>query len=139
MGKKTGAMIKKSRTAAGMTQAALAEKLGNLTAADISKAERGLLELSQATLKSIAKAVGVAQSTLLNAEQAEPKPEKKTPATKIKIAEEKQLLKLYRNADEQTRKDAIRVLKGEATEVEQLISTMAGKRITLEQILKKFK
>lgn len=68
MGKKTGALIKEARTAAGFTQEQLAKKITGISASDISKAERGEAELTQAVLKQIAKLTGVTQTSLLNAE-----------------------------------------------------------------------
>lgn len=68
MGKKTGALIKEARTAAGFTQEQLAKKIDGISASDISKAERGEAELTQAVLKQIAKLTGVTQTSLLNAE-----------------------------------------------------------------------
>ena len=65
--KKVGDLIKEARTNAGLTQAQLAKKVDGVTASDISKAERGEKELTQAALKQIAKATGVTQSSLLNA------------------------------------------------------------------------
>lgn len=70
MGKKTGALIKEARTAAGFTQEQLAKKITGISASDISKAERGEAELTQAVLKQIAKLTGVTQTSLLNAETA---------------------------------------------------------------------
>jgi transcriptional regulator with XRE-family HTH domain len=67
MAKKLGELIKEARTGAGFTQTQLAEKVSSVTAADLSKAERGEKELSQAVLKAIAKATGVTQASLLNA------------------------------------------------------------------------
>ena len=56
MANKVGPLIKEARTGAKLTQEQLAKKIAGLTAADISKAERGEIELSQAQLKAIAKA-----------------------------------------------------------------------------------
>ena len=68
MANKVGPLIKEARTGAGLTQEQLAKKLGGgITAADISKAERGLTELSQTQLRQIAKITGVTQASLLNA------------------------------------------------------------------------
>ena len=74
MGKKTGELIRGARTGAKMTQQQLAKAVG-LTPGEIGKAERGELDLTQAALKAIAKATGVTQASLLNAEKA-----RKTPA-----------------------------------------------------------
>ena len=67
-----GELIKEARTKAGLSQTKLAEGIGGLTAADISAAERGTKELSQAQLKAIAKATGVTQASLLNAAKSAP-------------------------------------------------------------------
>ena len=53
--KKVGDLIKEARTGAGLTQAQLAAKVDGVTASDISKAERGEKELTQAQLRQIAK------------------------------------------------------------------------------------
>lgn len=148
MGIKTGALIKEARTAAGLTQTALAQKVDGLTAADISKAERGEKELTQTILKAIAKATGVTQSSLLNAEKESPAKPAKTEAKTAKngksskdelTSAEKTLLDLYRKADADTRKDAIRILKGEKTEVEQLVASMLGGKMSLDKIMKMLK
>ena len=131
MGKQTGELMKQARTAAGLTQEQLAKKVG-LSTADYRKAEHGDLELTQSVLKLIAKATGVTQASLLNAEKA---PTKKTTAKKsasgeLKLtAAEKTLVQLYRQATPENRSDAIRVLKGEKTEVEQLVDAMLGDKL----------
>ena len=76
MGKQTGELIKQARTAAGLTQEQLAKKVG-LSTADLRKAEHGELELTQTVLRQIARATGVTQASLLNAEKAA---SKKAPA-----------------------------------------------------------
>lgn len=65
--KKVGELIKEARTNAGLTQEQLAKKVDGVSASDISKAERGEKELTQAALKQIAKATGVTQASLINA------------------------------------------------------------------------
>ena len=67
MANKVGPLIKEARTAAGLTQEQLAKKVDGVTAADLSKAERGEKELTQAALKQIAKVTGVTQASLVNA------------------------------------------------------------------------
>ena len=67
MANKVGALIKEARTGAGLTQEQLARKIKGISADDISKAERGEKELTQAVLKEIAKATGVTQKSLLDA------------------------------------------------------------------------
>lgn len=68
MGIKTGEAIKAARTGAKLTQTQLAAQLSNVTASDISKAERGEKELTKTALREIAKITGVTQTSLLNAE-----------------------------------------------------------------------
>lgn len=82
MGKKTGALIKEARTAAGLTQEQMAKKITGVSASDISKAERGETELTQAVLKQIAKLTGVTQSSLLNAEKTAAKASSSKAASK---------------------------------------------------------
>ena len=66
--KKVGELVKEARTAADLTQEKLAKAVGgNLTAADISKCERGEADLTAAQLKKIAVACGVTQASLVNA------------------------------------------------------------------------
>lgn len=143
MASKVGKLIKEARLAADLTQEKLAKKVGGgLTASDISKAERGDLELPLATLRKIAKATGVTQASLVNAAQGkttekkttakktttkkttekkaeEKKTEKKakTPASANKTmkvtATEQKLINAYRLADSATKKAAMNLLQGE--------------------------
>lgn len=134
-GKKVGTLIKEARTQAGMTQEALAKKVKGVSAGDISLAERGEKELSQAALKEIAKATGVTQKSLLDAAKGASGSAKKTTAGSTKkttsgstkkttsgstkktvsgadlklSAEEKKLIQAYREADEK-QKAAVRML-----------------------------
>ena len=143
MASKVGKLIKEARLAADLTQEKLAKKVGGgLTASDISKAERGDLELPLATLRKIAKATGVTQASLVNAAQgktAEKKTTtKKTTAKKttVKKAEEKKaktpasanktmkvtateqkLINAYRLADSATKKAAMNLLQGESNDL----------------------
>ena len=118
MAKKVGTLIKEARTEAGMTQEQLARKVKGVSASDISKAERGELELTQAALKEIAKATGVTQKSLLDAAKGSSGAKKKTSSSSSKksmqvTATEKKLVELYREADSDTKKTAMAVLKGE--------------------------
>lgn len=197
MAKKVGELIKEARTAAGLSQARLAELVEGLTAADVGKAERGEKDLTQAVLKEIAKATGVTQKSLLEAPKggssastsskndsaskasqskngsksgsssktasksgstgtskaasksgsaakstskstsktsASSKTSSKTASNKssgTSSAEtekltnaEKQLLKLYRAADSDTKKAAVSLLKGEKSELQNLIGSL---------------
>ena len=125
--KKVGTLIKEARTNADMTQEQLARKIKGLSASDISMAERGKLDLTQAQLKEIAKVTGVTQASLLNAakgtsstkaKSTSSKTTKKTTSgTSMKLtAAEKKLVELYRAADTETRAEAVKLLKGEEME-----------------------
>lgn len=142
MANKVGPLIKEARTGAKLTQEQLAKKIAGLTAADISKAERGEIELSQAQLKAIAKATGVTQASLLNAAKegskpsAAKKPAAKKPAAKkeeeLKLtAAEKKLVELYRAADKNTKETALKVLKGEKTAADGILGTILGGAVDL--------
>lgn len=119
MASKVGKLIKEARQAADLTQEKLARKISGLSAADISQAERGEKDLTQAQLKAIAKATGVTQASLLNAakEESSKSSAKKTTASStasLKLtATEKKLVEYYRKADSKTRQAAMDVLKGE--------------------------
>ena len=141
--KKVGDLIKEARTNAGLTQAELAKKVDGVTASDISKAERGEKELTQAALKQIAKATGVTQSSLLNAPKgASGKSGKSSSGGKTGssgktseeyklTAAEKKLIDLYREADADTKKAAVSLLKGEKPEGGILASLFSGAVDTL--------
>ncbi len=143
--KKVGDLIREARTNAGLTQAELAKKVDGVTASDISKAERGEKELTQAALKQIAKATGVTQSSLLNAPKGASgktgssggKTGGKTGSSgkaseEYKLtAAEKKLVDLYRAADADTKKAAVSLLKGEKPEGGILSSLFSGAVDTL--------
>lgn len=147
--KKVGALIKEARTNADLTQEQLARKIKGLSANDISLAERGQKDLTQAQLKEIAKATGVTQASLLNADKETTKSTSKKSTTKkttsskssssksasttsVKVtAAEKKLLELYRAADSETKKSAVKLLKGDddaATEsiLEDILGVVQG-------------
>ena len=68
--KSLGELIKEARTSAGLTQEQLAQSVNDMTANDISKAERGQKVPTQNQLKQIAKTTGVTQKSLLDAAKA---------------------------------------------------------------------
>ena len=138
MAKKVGILIKEARTAAGMTQEQLAKKVDGVSAYDISKAERGEKELTQAALKQIAKATGVTQTSLLNAPKGGTNSgtshsstsqssgsSGKTSSMKV-TASEKKLVELYRKADASTKKGVMKLLKGEKNETEDMLNSLIG-------------
>ena len=130
MASKVGTLIKKARTEADMTQEELARKV-DLNASDISKAERGEKELTQAQLKRIAKATGVTQASLLNAAKGKSSGKSgasgkssskssksstaKTSTAKLTAAEKK-FVDAYREASAAERKAALRILQGKCAE-----------------------
>ena len=139
MGEKVGKLIREARTGADMTQEKLAKKVGGgLTANDVSRAERGEIDLPQGTLRAIAKATGVTQASLVDAAKAESASSRKktstgkttsakTTAKKAKTpdsagvsmrvtATEKRLVEAYRLADGDAKKAAMKLLKGECPE-----------------------
>ena len=153
MAKKTvGALIKEARTAAGLSQTKLAEKVDNVTAYDIGKAERDEKDLTKEALKQIAKATGVTQKSLLEAPSGVKKSDtasssskktsssskktssssKKTSSSSKKDEElkltstEKKLVELYRAADSDTKKKATSILKGEKEGLQAIFSEVVS-------------
>ena len=140
MSKKLGNLIKEARSAKGLTQAALAEKVGGLTSSDISKIERGEKEPEQEIIKKIAKTLGVTQKSLLDAATGAGKTStsgktasakktsssgKTTSARKTSTSDnlklsatEKKLVQLYRKADTKTKKAAVNLLEGDSNAIE---------------------
>ena len=141
MGKKVGKLIKAARTGADMTQEQLARRISGLSANDISLAERGEKDLTQAQLKKIATITGVTQASLINAAKEENGTAKKsttkktttktstakTPASAnstMKVtATERKLVEAYRLADADTKKRAMNLLKGKE---EGVLETLLG-------------
>ena len=142
--KKVGTLIKEARTGANLTQEQLARKIKGLSASDLSLAERGQKELTQAQLKEIAKATGVTQASLLNAAKGtttktttakttkKSTTEKKSSSSSaakssIKVtAAEKKILELYRAADSETKKDVLKLLKGEQESADSVLESLLG-------------
>ena len=149
MASKVGTLIKEARTAKGLTQEQLAKRIAGLSAADISKAERGEKSLTQDQLKQIAKITGVTQKSLLDAAKegaakpassaktgtgkttAAKKAAEKKPATPaganstMKVtATERKLVDAYRAATGDQKKAAMKVLKGECdSQLSSLLNT----------------
>lgn len=152
--KKVGVLIKEARTAAGLSQEALAKKIDGVSASDISKVERGEKDLTQAQLKEIAKICGVTQKSLLEAPKNITSSAKKTASssssstsskktsssskktgssgTTMKLtAAEKKLVELYRAASSDTKQAAVNVLKGEATVSGDILSSLLNNAVDL--------
>ena len=131
--KKVGAIIKEARVEAGLTQEQLAKKVKGVSATDIGKVERGEKDLTNEQYKLVAKALGITQKSLLDA----PKNVKKSSSsstskasstgTSMKVtATEKRLVQLYRDADSDTKKRAMSILKGETTEASDILQSVAS-------------
>lgn len=135
--KKVGTLIKEARTEAGLTQEQLARKIAGLSASDISAAERHQKDLTQDQLKKIAKATGVTQASLLNA--AKGSSTKKTPsASKSSMqvtATEKKLVQLYREADSDTKKKVMNLLKGSSSLAGDLLEGLLDKEDIIDGLM----
>ena len=147
--KKTGDLIKEARTNAKLTQEELAKKVSGATAADISKAERNEIQLTQAQLKDIAKATGVTQKSLLDSvsssktassgktsasgkktsNSASGKKTSSSKGTGLKLtATEEKLVKLYRAADAATKKEAMKILEEEKSDLGNMVSSILNNK-----------
>lgn len=150
--KSLGELIKEARTSAGLTQEQLAQSVGDMTASDISKAERGQKVPTQNQLKQIAKTTGVTQKSLLDAAKAQDAAGsgntssgttasgktasgkttsgkttsgKTTSGNTVQVtATEKKLLELYRAADSDKKKAVMSLLKGETQTASEMISSL---------------
>ena len=123
--KKLGNLLKEARTEAGLTQEQLARKIAGLSATDISEAERGLKDLTQEQLKKIAKATGVTQASLLEAAKGTKKSTSTAAKTSMKVtATERRLVELYREADSDTKKSALKLLRGNNIVAEELLESL---------------
>lgn len=123
--KKVGTIIKEERTKAGLTQEQLAKKVAGLSAADISKAERGEKTLTQEQLKAVAKALGITQKTLLDASKGASSDTDSGGSVKLSAAEKK-LITLYRKADADTKKAAVQLLEKGAEETGNILTSLLG-------------
>ena len=139
MAKKVGTLIREARTDAGLTQEQLARKIKGVSASDISKAERGEKTLTQDQLKQIAKATGVTQKSLLEAAKGGTSGKVSSGSSGGKIsmkvtATEKKLVELYREADSDTKKAALKILREDKEDglleniLESAIEVLSGKK-----------
>lgn len=129
MGKRLGARVKAARTQADMTQEQLSRIVRLLSASEISKIERGEKEPTQDEIRLIAKATGVTQKYLLegssssSASRTASTSSRKPGATGAArssmqvTATERRLVELYREADSDTKKTAMKVLRGGGMDV----------------------
>ncbi len=133
MSKKLGKLVKEARTAKGLTQAQLADKVSGLTASDVSKIERGEKEPEESIVKQIAKALGVTQVSLVSAMSGKSSSAKTgtgktaSAAGDLKLtAAEKKLVNLYRKADAETKKAAMDLLAGESSSLMDILGSLLG-------------
>ena len=160
MGKQVGKLIKAARTDADLTQEQLARRISGLSANDISLAERGEKDLTQAQLKKIATITGVTQASLINAAKEEKSSAAKSAAKKtttksaaakaktpananstMKVtATERKLVEAYRLADSDAKKRAMSILKGEENGLDALLGGDVGDKVSdvLEDVLGSF-
>ena len=135
--KKVGTLIKEARTEAGLTQEQLARKIAGLSASDISAAERHQKDLTQDQLKKIAKATGVTQASLLNAAKGS-STKKTSSASKSSMqvtATEKKLVQLYREADSDTKKKVMNLLKGSSSLAGDLLEGLLDKEDIIDGLM----
>ena len=120
--KKVGTLIKEARTEAGLTQEQLARRISGLSANDISLAERHQKNLTQDQLRQIAKITGVTQTSLLEAARGSTAKKPAGAKSSMQVtATERRLVELYRAADTETRKDALKVLRGQDSLAEDIL------------------
>lgn len=128
MGKRLGNLIRSARSDAGFTQAQLAAMLRGVSASDVGRYERGEAEPTATVVKDIARACGVTQKSLLDAmpktaKPAAPKTGATASATSMRVtATEKRLVELYRKADSETKKKALAILRGNDSDVDDIIA-----------------
>ena len=123
--KKVGTLIKEARTEAGLTQEQLARRISGLSAGDISLAERHQKNLTQDQLKQIAKITGVTQASLLEAARGSTAKKPTGAKSSMQVtATERRLVELYRAADTETRKDALKVLRGQDSLAEDILESL---------------
>ena len=131
--------IKEARNAAGMSQKELAAAVPGVSASDISKAERGLIELSPEKLRAIADATGASPNA---AEAVQASAEKEAPAdlqkndpketpqnaqiTVVLNAAEKELLDLYKASDPITQALIFYVLKRKKPQMQEVMALLGG-------------
>ena len=123
--KKVGTLIKEARTEAGLTQEQLARRISGLSANDISLAERHQKNLTQDQLKQIAKITGVTQTSLLEAARGSTAKKPADAKSSMQVtATERRLVELYRAADTETRKNALKVLRGQDSLAEDILESL---------------
>ena len=152
----SGTLLKKARLAADLTQKELADAVEGISPQDISKAERGIADLTPEQLNAVADVLGTtaeeltasedtgasAEDTLSDIVPEYPQEEAATAEESeacdgieqktsdepgtVPEAEDKTIIDLYRAADPARQKAAISVLKGEKQVCPDIMSMFAG-------------
>ena len=144
MATKLGGLIKSARANAGLTQAQLAALVDGASQSDIGRFERGEAVPTTQVVKNIAKACGVTQKSLLDAmpKTSTSRPSSSTSSsststgTSMRLtATEKRLVELYRAANADTKKKALKVLRGEGSDMDDILAGLGG--LIGDAILKK--
>ena len=146
MSEQIGAKIREARNNAGMSQEKLAKAADGVSVSDISKAERGLKELTPEQLHSIEAATGAVPGSLIDAGEVVPAPVEdasadakdvvsaetneetalNTPITVTLTSAEKELLDSYKAADVWKQKAVLFLLKGEKPQMQEIMALLAG-------------
>ena len=130
MGKRLGTLIRSARTDAGLTQAQLSQRVPGASQTDIGRFERGEAEPTTQVVKDIAKACGVTQKSLLDAmpkTSSSSTSSSSSSGTSVRVtATERRFLEAYRAATSEQRKLAMRVLKGESSNTDVMLSSIGS-------------
>ena len=108
--------IKLLREEQGLSQQALAEKVGFKTASAINKIELGLRDINQTKVLAFAKALNTTPSYLMGWEDMDLADIKKSPEHS---AEFNELVKLFENASPELRSAILSILKSQIKESKQ--------------------
>ncbi len=146
MSEEIGAKIREARNNAGMSQDKLAKAVAGVSVSDISKAERGLKELTPEQLHAIEEATGAVPGSLTDAAEMLPVPvedaaaepnnevsavtneETAAPAqiTLTLTPAEKDLLDSFKAAAVWKQKAVLFLLKGEKPQMQEIMALLAG-------------
>ena len=146
MSEQIGTKIREARNNAGMSQEKLAKAADGVSVSDISKAERGLKELTPEQLHSIEAATGAVPGSLTDAGEVVPAPVEdasadakdvvsaetneetalNTPITVTLTSAEKELLDAYKAAAFWKQKAVLFLLKGEKPQMPEIMALLSG-------------
>lgn len=131
MGKQLGEKIREARNYADLTQEQLARKVSGLSVTDLKEIERGEKDPTNAQIREIAEAAGVAAAPLLRLAEDQARG-----AGNLKLTEEEaRLVRLYRKASTTKKKSAMELLKqGSGSDLDGLLEGLLGGGNTEEAI-----